>query len=206
MEVSSPTSCLDQGQSKLLRVSSGWKDETSKDRGFPSPLNAFFQNQCNFEVYVRPSGKSRTYCTPLPGELPSASAARIQVRSYSCDYSKWTCLNSRGLSWSFYQGQRIIKLTVMRTVWKYAYVTGSGLAVPLGLVSPLGYSPACCARIQTLDLLLEFLWGRDKAQANAPVCFLYPFSKSALETSRLDSLTCVQGLFFCLILYQYFHC
>lgn len=122
---------------------------------------------CNFYIYLRSSGKSRTYFAPLLGKLCSASAASIQARSYACDYSKWMWLNSRGFSWSFYQGQRIIKLPVMRTVWKYAHVTESGLAVPLG------YSPACCERIQTLDLPLEFLWGSDRAQANAPVRLLY---------------------------------
>lgn len=110
------------------------------------------------------------------------------------------CLNSRGLSWSFYQGQRIIKSPVMRTVWKYAYVTESGLAVPLGLVSPLGYSPACCERIQTLDLPPEFSWGRDRSQANAPnvsVCFLYLLSNTCSRHFLVGLLN------LCLILLSY---
>lgn len=76
---------------------------------FSSPFECIFpKSMCNFEVYITSSGKSRTYLAPLLGELPSASAASMQVRSYSCDYSKWTCPNSRGFSWSFHQGQRII--------------------------------------------------------------------------------------------------
>lgn len=123
---------------------------------------------CNFKIYLRSSGKSRMCFAPLLGESCGASAASVQAKSYSCDSSKCTWLNSRGFSWSFYhQGQRIIKLPVMSTVWKYAHVIESGLALPLG------YPPACCVRIQTLDLSLEFLWSMDRIQANAPACFIY---------------------------------
>lgn len=140
---------------------------------------------------MRSSGKSRTYFTPLLGELHSTSAASIQARGYSCDYNTWTLLNSRGFSWRFYQGQRIIKLPAMRTVWKYAHVTESGLAVPLG------YSPACCEGIQTLDLPLEFLWGRDRAQAIAPnahVCFLYLLPNTCSRDFMVGLLNLCPGL------------
>lgn len=151
---------------------------------------------------LRPSSKKgRTYFTPLLGDSCGASAATVHARSYSCDYSKRMWLKSRGFSWSFYhEGQGIIKLPVMSAVWKYACATESGLDLPLGC------PPACSARMQTLNLSLEFLWSMDIVQSIAPVSFLYLLSNTCfwdLMVWFLSSGSVPDS--FCLFLYLHFH-